>query len=86
MAIKDPYIVEQENRQPEASPPTLAVVGEVDHENGGLTLIFPGADGASSKRYQCNTAAVSYTHLDVYKRQEKNSMRSSNSKELLPAR
>ena len=31
-------------------------VGEVDHENGGLTLIFPGADGASSKRYQCNTA------------------------------
>ncbi len=56
MAIKDPYLIEQENRQPETSPPTMASVGEVDYANGGLTLIFPGADGPSSKRYQCNTA------------------------------
>lgn len=56
MAIKDPYLIEQENRQPEASPPTLAIVGEVDYANGGITLIFPGADGPSAKYYQCNTA------------------------------
>lgn len=45
--IKDPWLTEQENRQPEASPPTLAIVGEVDYANGGVTLIFPGADGMS---------------------------------------
>ncbi len=55
-SIKDPYLVEQENRRPEASPPTLAVVGEVDYEHGGVTLVFPGADGPSAKYYQCNTA------------------------------
>lgn len=54
--IKDPFLTEQENRQPEPSPPTLAVIGQVDQKNGGVTLIFPGADGPSSKRYQCNTA------------------------------
>lgn len=56
MAIKDPYLIEQANQQPEASPPTLAVVGEVDYEHGGATLVFPGADGPSAKYYQCNTA------------------------------
>lgn len=56
MAIKDPYLVEQANQQPEALPPTLAVVGEVDYEHGGVTLVFPGADGPSAKYYQCNTA------------------------------
>ena len=54
--IKDPYLVEQENKRPDPAPPPLAVVGEVDYANGGVTLIFPGADGASSKLYKCNTA------------------------------
>ena len=41
-------------------------VDDYDLENGGLTVIFPGGIQMGASK----DAAVSYTHLDVYKRQE----------------
>lgn len=54
MAIKDPFLVEEENLPEPSEPPALAVVGSVDYENG-VTLIFPGAQGESAKYYKCNS-------------------------------
>lgn len=53
MAIKDPFLVEEENLPTPSEPPSLAIVGSVDYENG-VTLIFPGAQGESAKYYKCN--------------------------------
>lgn len=54
MAIKDPFLVEEENLPTPSEPPSLAIVGSVDYENG-VTLIFPGAQGESAKYYKCNS-------------------------------
>lgn len=54
MAIKDPFLVEEENLPAPSEPPALAVVGSVDYDNG-VTLIFPGAQGESAKYYKCNS-------------------------------
>lgn len=53
MAIKDPFLVEEENLPEPSEPPALAIVGSVDYESG-VTLIFPGAQGESAKYYKCN--------------------------------
>lgn len=53
MAIKDPFLVEEENLPAPSEPPALAIVGSVDYEQG-VTLIFPGAQGESAKYYKCN--------------------------------